>query len=366
MGYFNDLPAENWISYLKAKKPIISFKTQKEREALQASLLVELPFLIGRNEISSALDRIDFGLYLDKDYFFERMKKQRVLRHSNYLEKLNPVGEIAGHLLDNQDFFKWSTKDKNFLSSLIEFKVFFEELSAINEFINEEIEDFRVPKKVVIDNGAFEASRIKCLLAKNDYYFLTDKQASRSCEKLTMLEFYTKEEISEAISLLVSKYNKKIGFRNSDLNLIDADYANSEICNKLIIESCRYKAIVELELEIEIYGYICTNQNGSQVIDHPDQNFSIAIELANIQYELQAASNAYGIYLNNQDALSVVDAANFYHKQFPDYFELKTYPFPRYTLAIRTDALEFLTGDEMEFFREELNILENIQKPFVL
>ncbi|HSC53988.1 MAG TPA: hypothetical protein VLC98_10220 [Phnomibacter sp.] len=369
MEFLKSFPKTAWAEHIKAHRPVIAFQDKKEEKAYLKANLLEVKSLLKTGRVGKALDFISLSLYIDKEFFLENLKKVAILRHSSYLNSRNPVSGIAKNILLYEDLFSLTASEINYFNSLVNFEVIYKELNRINCAINKEIfSRFRIPKTKTIGTRKFELSKLKALLAINEGNFLALKDGNRAVLDLNDYEFYSKEEISEAISFLVSKFNESIGFQKSDLLLVDSEYASHDASNQLITLACKFKAIKELEIEIEVYGYTCSlDQNKIATISHPDENFLKSIELSNIQYELQAQTNVYYSHAFNKDAASMVDVAKAFHENFPDLFQLKTEPFERYVLSIPPSLITMLLSTKkLALFREEINVIRNIANELLI
>jgi hypothetical protein len=201
----------------------------------------------------------------------------------------------------------------------------------------------------------------------NEFCFLAESSTNRSSEDLTSFDFFSREEVSDAVSYILSKYNEVIGFQDRDLFLADVNYATHDSSINLITLACRYKAIKELEIDIEEYGYKCFVFDKNIIIKHNDENFEKSIEISNIQYQFQEMANMVYSHTENADTLMLFDMAEQFHKDFPELFRLKKEPFERYVLEIPQEFYVALLGkDKMAFFREELHILNKISRELLI
>jgi hypothetical protein len=368
MDVLEGFPKEKWSDYLRTSAPRISFATKREEKAFLASLFADVKGLIEKGRIKKAVNNISLGLYINITVFFEILRKEGLLRHSRYLsKKVRVVSIIGAHILDNKDVFKLQSSDFDYLQSLIHFEKAYDELYSIDRFINSELRKFEKAEIFLSGSKKFKTSKLKALLAKADVAFLDQKESNRLCEDLTDSTFFGMEEVAEAISFLVSRYNDLIGFKEFDFQLTDDAYAAGRSIDVLIKEACRYKAILELEIEIHSYNFQCKKDNDSIIIFHSDEKFAKSIELSNIQYSLQRIVNVHYNNLTNSEVASIYETAKVFLDRFPQSFELKSFPTERYTMAIPAPFYElFLKQENPTFFREEINIIVDIAKELLV
>lgn len=208
MEFLKSFPKTAWAEHLNVHRPIITFQDKKEEKDYLKANLREINTLLKIGRVGKALDFINLSLYIDKEYFLENLKKIGILRHSSYLNSKNPVSGIAKNILLYEDIYSLTAVEKNYFNSLVNFEIIYKELNKINCAINKEIFlRFKVSKAQIIGTRKFELSKLKALLSINESNFLTLKSGNRSICDLDDYEFYSKEEISEAISFLVSRYN---------------------------------------------------------------------------------------------------------------------------------------------------------------
>jgi hypothetical protein len=323
--------------------------------------------------VGKAIEEIHLSCYVDEGSFIDLIKKQGILRHSSYLQRKNPVVGIARHLLPYKADFDFDAHTVRYLESLINFEVFYNDLNQIDRFINSEVHKFKSTSYIKVGTQKVFLSKAKTLLALNDYWFLEPVSGDRSLKSYMNINFYSKENFSEAISLIIQRYNKFVGFTKSDLGLIDESYLASTQLYELILQACRYKAIRGMEMDIEVYGFVCAKRryhDGSKdnyIVEHPDKRFTKSIELANIQFQLQTQTNAFHSLIDNSDATSITDVVIEYYKKFPDCFQLLKEPVERYVMSVHGGLFAYLLGFKQDqYYREEIDILATISRQLLI
>jgi hypothetical protein len=310
--------------------------------------------LLADGKVRFAIDKIIAGLIIDKAYMFEYLKKSGILRHSTYLEKRNVVPGIAEALLRHKDTFAFTNTESAYFSSLITFEYFFKEMKKVSKYIDAELVKFK-------GNG-----KLKAILAKNDSNFLVFKDANRQCEDLSKAEYFNKEEISDGVSFLLSRYAERFGVTDKNLEKTDVDYAVSPAIDKLLTEAARFKSFLELEIEIESFGFICIKKNGAYWIDHPDQEFIKTLEISNILYKLRDDTNTISVVNQYSQVPTLSEiAAEFYLKN-PGIFILQEYPYPRFILTVPETFYDTFLKGEMHFVLEEFAIIAAFQKELLI
>lgn len=360
------LPKDRWAEHLISNKPLIEFSNTTEKKNWIKDIINEIINSVEAGRIGSAIDFISLGIYSQVE-FIDLLRKNGILRHSNYLSSRNPVCGFAKHLLDFQKDFHISSKDVTYLQSLINFESAYEELNNINKEIKSEILKFKQASTVSIKGRKFQCSKAKGLLAFNDMLFLENWEGDRVNCQPSQLEYYSKEEISEGISFLLATYNELIGFNDNDLNFVDANFPLSPSGIKLIVKACTFKAIKELEISIEEFGYSCIKQGANIEIYHSDELFAKSIDLANIQYELQQTTNIFFTNKRTTDALQFRDLAKEFHKLAPNFFQLRPDPVDRYVLLIPPALFQVLLSEKkMTFFSEEINSIQSLSSELLI
>ncbi len=366
MDSMDSLPKNNWIKYLLSN-PTITFQNKKEKKNFLATTIEAVIELIAAGKIGKAVDNIDLGLYVDKETFLALLQKERILRHSTYLSKKNPVSGIANQILQYKDFFKLSNIEQNYFQSLINLTKVYNELNKLNSQINQKLLKFKTPNLIRSNGNAYPASKIKALLSINELNFISNKTSEKWREDLSYLNFHSKEEISEAVSFLVARYNSIVEFKDYDTHLIDSSYAVNNNSQVLVMLACRLIALKKLEIEVEVYEFRCVKDGNTMLVLHEDENFEKSIELANIQFALQNTSDVYYNLSTNTQAALLADVAVYFHKKMPQLFTLKKEPYERYVLGVPTVIYsELLAKENMEFFREEINIIADIAKELLI
>jgi hypothetical protein len=365
--WMNELPKKKWAEYLKLKRPSFSITGKKEKNAFLKDLLGSAVLLLEKSHIGLALDRITLGLYFEKSTFLELIKSKGVLRHSSYLSVKNPVPGIAAFLIKYAELLRLSKQEIGYFESLVNSNVLYEELKRLNAIINLGVDQLANRSEVTIAQGKLPMSKFKALLAINEYNFLTNNTGNRELKNFALYEMHSKEEISVGISLLTERYNHRIGIDKYDLQIIDANYAQSKTAVNLIAASCLFINLKELELEQEVYGFQCVI-NGSKIhFKHPDELFAKSIEMSNLQYDLQAGANSLFNSVGNKKVPAFADLAIIFDEHLPELFDINELPFPRYVLKIPLPLFESAIGGlKIKYFREELNVIQSIARELML
>lgn len=367
MDLIANFPKNHWADYLTANKPVFQFDTGSKRRTAVKDLVDQAIDEIDKFRFGKALDRIVLALYLDSLYGFAVLKREGVFRHSSYLDNRNPIGGFVDHLLKNKVLLGFASKDINYLETIRTMDFVHALLKELRKSVVSELGKFKQTEIIQVKGGKYRKSRLKALLSINERVFLYNMIGEKEHKDATSLKFYSKEEISEAISFLLASYNKQFSIEQMDVYFIDDQYAKSPQAENLILFACLYKNVQDIEILVESFGYVVSEKGGTLIFECPDKNFAQSLDMSNIMQELQTQTNNFWIFKHNPEALSLFDLAEEYHKRFPDYFKLETDPFPRYVLKIPMPLFEyFLSKKDMSFFKEELIIATDIQSELLL
>lgn len=367
MSLAANFPKNNWANYLSTNKPAFQFTTASKRRVAVKELVEEVQYLIDKMRFGGAIDRIVLAIYLDKSYAIAVLKREGILRHSSYLERRNPIAGFAEHILTNSAFLQLSETDITYFEAIRSMNFVHELLKGLKQRIQTELAKFKKAEIVKMKGKTYRKSRLKSLLSINERIFLYDLVGDGQRKDATSLEFYSKEEVSEAISYLLALYNKRFGAEVMDVYFIDEKYAMSHEAEKLILFACLIKNIQDIEILVESFGYAVIKEDAKFSFHSPDIAFAQSLDMSNIIQDLQTQSNNFWIFKANPEALSLFDLAKGYHQRFPDSFKLETDPFPRYVLKIPMPLFEFfLNKKDISFFKEELIVATGIQTELLL
>lgn len=367
MDILKSFPSQNWTEYLVSSKIELSFPSANKKKDFLGQLEADLLSLLHKNRIKPAIDRISLGLHLDTQYFLSHLKKSGVLRHSTYVERVNPISKIVNHILEFQKLYQLQPRDVAYLQSLLNFERVYMEMKAVHSHTLRELKIISKPTVSNIDGRNITSSKLRGLMARADMAFLTKGQPDRLSLDLTNIAYYAKEEVSEAVSFLVAKYNELHGIKDVDFKLTDSKYADSLTVEILIREACRYKALVELEIQIESFGFDCILDGETVLISHQDILFAKSIDLSNIQYAQQSLVNTHQIRTSYADAMSIFAAAEEIHRRLPNIFKLKTNITERYVMEVPHPVYTYwLKPGKLSFFQEEISILVDISREILI
>lgn len=356
-------PKSNWAEHLASHSFPLSFVSEEQKNDFVEEQFEVISSLIDQGKIGKALDYLTIVVLLNKSVTIHYLKKEGLLRYSSYVGSKSPVAGIADHFLRFKSLFCLNQSEILYFESLVNFEPAGISLSRLNKGINEELFKFKNPSYLSIGDKRQKRSKLKSLLAVAESYFLIeDYSYDKTTAEPTALNFYSREEIAEGISFLVSRYNDLVGINKSDLILIDEQYIESDAIRKLIVDACMIKAIKEFEMFIEHFGYHCIQKNNNIIIQHSDITFEKALDLSNIIFDAQNNSSTIKTLAYHKGARSMMELADLVTKNQKDCFELQTYPFKRYVLKIPADAFTIILDDATErFFLEEIPILEELE-----
>ena len=184
-----------------------------------------------------------------------------------YYNEWGGTVEILKWLYENSRFLTISDLQRNYISHKYNFRsviAFYSDCEeTVYRFIKKH-ERRRILEKV--GNVYLETNLVMELMALLDYYFRVPKSVHdyptiaqiELFQELNLNEIssYSAEEIGEAISYLISKYNEKYKLSDKRYIWLDAEFVvhNKEIVDILLLAAKRNR-LAEWELEIDYFGY---------------------------------------------------------------------------------------------------------------
>ncbi|MBV7533823.1 hypothetical protein [Chitinophaga sp. sic0106] len=360
------LPKSDWAHFLDTNPLPLSFKSRKEEENFIKELLNDIDSFLLAGKLNRAIDFISLVLCINKAYSLERIKKNGFLRHSRYLNVKNPVPSISTHLIRYKNLFRLSPKEQIYLESLNNFTELYSEIKILHNDILKKIKTCRGFNTPKVPGRLGKLSIIKSLLAINEYNFLTEREAERELYSYQRMNFYTKEEISEGISLLLLMLNERLPINKEDLIFIDYNFINSKIASQLILAACKLRVIKELEISIESFGYVCYHTGEKTIVRQADIDLAKSIELSHIIYKTQTDTDKFYVQQFTKEFPSLKALATEINDKYPNTIELKTIPYKRFRLNIALPIIEFLCKKQIDSFAEEMQMLSHVEKELLI
>jgi hypothetical protein len=305
------------------------------------------------------------GMFINKDYFLEKIKKLGLLRHSSYYHLRNPIQAITENTLKHSAMLNLADTEIIYFQSLANLYKIHATTSDINYNINQAVFNLIPKKHLLIGVKKLPISKLAALLTFNEYNFGIQKDGFSEKDSIENIEDLSREAISEAVSFLVSRYDKKYGLSIFDLASPDIDYVFSSNLKSLIVKVCQLKRIEDINLLVEHYNYSCIIGNGKIIVNHSDENILKSKSLSDIIYSGQ--QNAH--YLSFQERFKNIVSIEDYCKEvlgiIPDLFTLEKNPIKRYRLLIPEPLIVETSKIDM-LFKEEIQTIEDTNKELFL
>jgi hypothetical protein len=305
------------------------------------------------------------GIYIDKNYFLEKIKKLGLLRHSSYYEFRNPIPAITENLIKHKVILNLTDAEITYFQSLSNLNKIYLIARNINADITQTVRNLKPRKTISIGILKLPVSKLAALLTFNEYNFSISKDRFSEYDSIDKIEDLSRESISEAISLLVSRYDEIHGLSTFDLASPDIDYVFSSNLKSLIVKTCQLKRIEEINLLVEHYNYTCHLNNGKIIVSHNDENILKSKSLSDIIYSGQRNASDISFQERYEDAVSLEDYCKEVLGIIPDLFKLEEEPISRYTLKI-IEPLIVKTSEIDNLFKEEIRIIADTNKELFL
>lgn len=329
-------------------------------------LLAEAEEIIFGKNTKKTISLLSECIRMDKEYSVEHLKQKGWLRHSAYLHRAgNPLPGLAGTLLWNQAIYHLTDEERIYFESLRNFKRYLPAFTLLYEKnskaigVLENTVSFEHKEKVYIK------SKVKAILAINELIFMGPREPARDLQNLEKIEYYSSEEISEGISLIISAFNTQKGIRRLDYFSSDVDFMESNKAKEIVKDACRFVNLKDLEILMENFGFSCTPVNGKLIIAHPDEMYGKCYDLSNFIYQQQKKTDSYRTRKENSSYPSLEDLSKKYEELFPDSIEQKEEPFRRFIFKMPVSLITMLFKAE-EFFLEELSLLLDLEKELLI
>jgi hypothetical protein len=287
------------------------------------------------------------------------------LRHSSYYHLRNPIQAITENTLKHSAMLNLADTEIIYFQSLANLYKIHATTSDINYNINQAVFNLIPKKHLLIGVKKLPISKLAALLTFNEYNFGIQKDGFSEKDSIENIEDLSREAISEAVSFLVSRYDKKYGLSIFDLASPDIDYVFSSNLKSLIVKVCQLKRIEDINLLVEHYNYSCIIGNGKIIVNHSDENILKSKSLSDIIYSGQ--QNAH--YLSFQERFKNIVSIEDYCKEvlgiIPDLFTLEKNPIKRYRLLIPEPLIVETSKIDM-LFKEEIQTIEDTNKELFL
>lgn len=338
------------------EKIIRSFQKNKISKILACIILYT--FFEGDEGITFARERGVFAYYMDWD----------------------GTERILGWLVDHRDLLNISEQAESYLIKKYDVCWLDKYYKKCDQEIDSIIEEHEKKKRLFKINGAtIESCIVMELLAILELLFRLSKEQRKSNKAATveisrvldydLPDYYSLEELSEAVSYVISRYrNLK---KDNKIVWLDADAVNNSVeLADLILIAAKRKLVSEWEIDIDYYGYgiECAKyeEEGSSLYRIIDEyNLEKSKQLGLIKTEFQEQARSVGHFNSSKGCVYLYTIANNIRKYLGILFKLvdKDTEVERYIMTFPTLFLEIFTPKDFnkpEFFGEEIAQIEDI------
>lgn len=219
----------------------------------------------------------------------------------------------------------------------------------------------QIRQRLIGDLKKHSQTVLKSLIVFVDFLFMKEHKGDRNLGT-GEVHFYSLEDLSGAASYLIFLFNEYIGVKDKHFDYIDEKAILGSEISALLIEACKLKTLMEQEILVDCFGYTCTEDQYSVIIDSPDEILKKSISLG---YILTSAnrSSLYHDHPQN-DKLSVKDAAEHLDDVFP-FVTLRTDPIERFVIEVPiAPALKSILCSDVPFYEEAMILFENGKEQF--
>ncbi|HYF70246.1 MAG TPA: hypothetical protein VD884_19035 [Ohtaekwangia sp.] len=361
----SDFPKDKWDAYLTGH-PIDTTKfSAKVRKEFCKEIIPSIQDHIQHKHCGKAIDHFLLGLHLDNEYFLTIAKESGILRHSSYINSRNPIVSLAELILKNAAFYKISEEDKQYFTSLINMSPLYDVLKEKYSILNATVQ--KLHKASLKSNR----SPLRALINFNEVNFKAEYDSDDTCHDLNDLKHYSKEAISESISLIISVWQENIGLTVRDLGLTDYTFYKSSEIKELVLVGCQIKEFREFEILVEYFNFRCLTHPGYIEFAPPTELFGKAYEMSLIMGNLQEISDTIRLQQEVNDLQSFKETVELFLQAFKSVFdksfvELKTTPYRRYRFEIPDELFREVCRPDEVVFKEGALLIENIQKELLI
>lgn len=181
------------------------------------------------------------------------------------------------------------------------------------------------------------------------------------------LEFYSVEDISGAVSLLIALHREAFGLHLSDWAYTDAQAINpfNATYEKDLLDALHLQSLLHAEILIDGLPYQADIEDGCVVVRSIDPDLEKSVRLGYVQMEMQVYARRYMQEMmwkqsGEPVSLDVINKA-YYENGLENFVEFKPNPLPRIAFCIPAmpGLFEALASDQ--YFREDLLSLLQLQ-----
>lgn len=351
LGHF---PKKDWIEFIENDFDFNSIAAKDKKDYIN-EIIYLLEASLDKGKTGKSMDLLYLGVKIGRHDFIGKLKRQGFLRHSHYLIRKNPLFDLATNILKHSVRLGLEEKDISFFESIKNATSIYYHLKELNIRINKTLLYWKNRRDKL---NSIPFSFVKTLLSYNEFIFMS-RNSNRDGLSFDNLLFFTKEDISEGISILVYMWYESNIYDKSYLGICDSDYIESRKIEKVVLDMCQFEFLIQLEIKIEEFGFIATKNQNNVIINHPSDEFNKSIELGFISAKLQHDANTVNYQEQIQDIPSYRDLCKDIHDLCPDLIVFKESPYGRYSITFSEGYISEIIAKDA-FFKDDLIYLNTI------
>ncbi|MBJ6727186.1 hypothetical protein [Geomesophilobacter sediminis] len=311
-------------------------------------ILAEIKKSIKEKNVKSLTNWLTVGLYLDDEEVIVEIRKKGLIRKSKYDFERSTLHKAVASIIEKQELLSLAPNTVQYLNSVSVLYVL--SLKVFSIYIS--IKDYIAKAK---------PSLLKTLLCSVDFSFFCNHQPNSETSS-EVIQYYSSEDISEAISYLVYLFKAKHGIGAANSKNIDEELILTPEFTKLIIDACKIKEYMKYEILLDYFGYTFSKiDNRKFLISDPSEKLEKSIRLGFIRTEIQRFNTVAKWFEESKKSESLVAAAiDIYEKSLGKFYVVKTDPIER--LVFQLPSVEpFKKLAETEgLFQEEILLLADL------
>ncbi len=242
------------------------------------------------NKIEETFSAIFLYAIYEPDNAITEARLKGVFRYKGYGFESNRALHLLELIKENADFLSFSESTMNFIESKIHCSPLW---SIYKKTENQIIKAIKKANKENVereqDGIKFESSLYKELLVFIEIFFIIDKRPLLISELMdkNQLAYYSKEQVSSAISYIVFLYDKTIGIDRSKHYIINSDRVFSKELEKIVLNACKVQLLEEYELRVDYLKYSVKNKHKELIFYSSSSNIEKSFRLGFINKEIQ-------------------------------------------------------------------------------
>ncbi len=305
---------------------------------------------INENKHQEAVNQITLGLYLYPNRMADEIRRSGLFRSSKYKFHSNCLRRVLVDVLYEKTSLNLPQEFVNYGRSILNLT----EVSKHIYKLNTSISSFIAKRQRVF---------LKTIVAVIEVIFMTEHSANTSLST-NQWEYYTKEDLADAASYLIFRFDDQIGIQDHHFNFIDEDALTRGYYHSIIVKSCKIRKFLEAEILIDAFQYQCKRQKHSYRIYAPNPQTEKSIRLGFIQREqYQAQMGMEFVRAISEGETSIIQQADLFYDRFHgDIVKFLTSPIQRYVYGLPNvpEFAEFISQDGL--YLEEKYLLSEIRE----